>query len=290
MKRIVRKLYHFFRKMLLIFKALKKVYKYGGYQTVNITTVNRGEVLVGRNVLVTGGSSGIGFAIAKRAVEEGANVVISGRNESKLQAAATKINSSRLKIIVWDVSKVSEMDQNIEKTKTLLNGDIDILINNAGIVIGTQFPNVTEEDWETIYATNHKGLFFLTQKICDAWMAKKEAYHAYKVINISSQGGFVGATYPYRMTKWDIAGLTQGLGIKLAPEGIIVNGIAPGVIPTEALPFARNQKENVFYPQNVLERFGMPEEIAELAIFLMSNAANFIIGQTIVCDGGYSIK
>jgi len=92
------------------------------------------------------------------------------------------------------------------------------------------------------------------------------------------------------MTKWDIAGLTQGLGIKLAPYGIIVNGIAPGITATNMLPGYLNRKENVYCSQNPIKRFSFPEEIAELAIFLISDAGNFIVGQTIICDGGYSLK
>lgn len=92
------------------------------------------------------------------------------------------------------------------------------------------------------------------------------------------------------MTKWDIAGLTQGLGIKLAPHGIIINGIAPGIIATEMQAGLLNMKENIYSPMNPIKRYALPEEIAELALFLMSNASNFIVGQTIVCDGGYSLK
>ena len=100
----------------------------------------------------------------------------------------------------------------------------------------------------------------------------------------------MGATFPYRMTKWDIAGLTQGLGLKLAPQGIIVNGIAPGLTATPAMPALLDQRENVYCSQNPVQRISLPAEIAELAVFLMSDAANFIVGQTIVCDGGYSLR
>lgn len=289
MKNFIRKVFVFCQRLPLMIRSLRKIYRYGGYSTYNIANVCKGEILRGKNILITGGSTGIGLSIAKKCIEEGAIVVITGRNEAKLKQAKEQINSTSLKTLVWDISQISEIEEGIVKTKALFDGDIDILVNNAGIVNGIHFPSVTEEVWDKIYKTNSKGLFFLTQSLCDKWMKRDNNYQK-KVINISSQGGFVGATYPYRMTKWDVAGLTQGLGIKLAPFGIIVNGVAPGIIATGMQPNCINQKENVFCPENPLERFGLPEEIAELVTFLISDASNFIVGQTIICDGGYSIK
>lgn len=257
--------------------------------TINIAQINHGEILKNKRVLITGGSSGIGFSIAKKCVQEGANVVITGRSESKLIEAKSKFNNSVLKTLVWDITEVSQLEIGIENAKQLLGGDIDLLVNNAGVNNGVQFPNVTEEMWENMYATNSKGLFFLTQSLCRQWMQKEER-QIKKIINISSQGAFVGATYPYRMTKWDVVGLTQGLGLKMAPHNIIVNGIAPGIVATKMQPNCLKQNDNVYYPRNPLKRFALPEEIAELAIYLLSDASNFIVGQTIACDGGYSLK
>lgn len=290
MIKILRKFRRLFLRISLTLKNVLKVIKYGNYSTVNIAQIYHGDILKGKKILVTGGSTGIGFSIAKKCISEGADVIITGRTDSKLKIACEKIGSNSLKSLVWDVSSISEIDDKLEECRRLLNGDIDILVNNAGIVNGTHYPNVTEEIWDRVYAANSKGLFFLTQALCSHW-EKRKNYNLKKVINISSQGGFVGATYPYRMTKWDIIGLTQGLGLKLAPKGILVNGIAPGITATPALrmDFEQNEK-NTYCSQNPLERFALPEEIAELSAFLMSDAANFIVGQTIVCDGGYSIK
>lgn len=289
MKKILLKLMRFAKRMPLIVKSLKKIYKIGGYSSFNIATINYGTILKGKKILITGGSSGIGLSIAKKCIKEGAFVVITGRNENKLNQVTRDINNKLLKSQVWDISKISSIENEIVETERLLGGKIDILVNNAGVLSESSFPNINEDSWDKTYATNSKGLFFLTQAICKRWM-NENASHTRKIINISSQGGFVGATYPYRMTKWDIAGLTQGLGIKLAPHGILVNGIAPGIIATDMQPNIMVQKDNIFCSQNPLERFALPEEIAELAIFLMSDACNFIVGQTIVCDGGFSIK
>ncbi len=284
-----KRVFRFIKKMPLIIKSLKKIYRYGGYSTVNVATVTYGEILAGKRVLITGGSSGIGLSIAQKCIAEGATVLITGRNTVKLKHAEQVIQSHLLTTMIWDASQIAQIENNITEAKKLLGGDIDILVNNAGIIDTVTFPNITEKIWDKIYATNSKGLFFLTQALCKKWM-KNPNSNTKKVINISSQGGFVGATYPYRMTKWDVAGLTQGLGIKLAPYGIIVNGIAPGIIATEMQPGSLRQKENVYCPQNPIGRFALPKEIAELAIFLISDASNFIVGQTIVCDGGFSLK
>ena len=100
----------------------------------------------------------------------------------------------------------------------------------------------------------------------------------------------MGATYPYRMTKWDIRGLTRGLGAKMAPYGVIVNGIAPGVVKTDMQDFSLKQGDNVYCNQNILERVSLPEEIAELAAYMISDACTFMIGQTILIDGGASLN
>jgi NAD(P)-dependent dehydrogenase (short-subunit alcohol dehydrogenase family) len=289
MNRILNNTNAFINRIILTVKSLKKIYRYGGYTTVNIISVNRGQILKNKNILITGGSSGIGLEIAKRCIDEGATVVITGRNEEKLTRAYSEIKNNRLKTLVWDISKIAIIEDQIKKTEELLNGNIDVLINNAGIIDGVNFPNITEEIWDKVYAINSKGLFFLTQSLAKEWMNKNRNQQK-KIINISSQGAFIGATYPYRMTKWDIVGLTQGLGLKLAQFGIIVNGIAPGIIATKMQPKLLKQNENLFCSLNPLQRFALPEEIAELAIFLLSDASNFIVGQTIVCDGGFSLK
>lgn len=289
MRNLVRFAVDLVKKTLLILMSIKKIYQSGGYSTFQIAKIDYGQILRGKSVLITGGSAGIGFSIAKKFVGEGASVIITGRDKEKLAAAAHEINSLNLRTIVWDAADFAITEQKLNECRLLLNGDIDILVNNAGIVNGAQFPDVHEETYDAIYLINHKSLFFLSQAVYKNWISERPK-NLKKIINISSQGGFVGATYPYRMTKWDIAGLTQGLGVKLAPHGVIVNGIAPGIIATAMQPSTLKQGENNFCVLNPLGRFALPDEIAELALFLAGDASNFIIGQTIVCDGGFSIK
>lgn len=186
-----------------------------------------------------------------------------------------------------DISQVNVLESKIEESERLLGGTIDIVVNNAGTYAKTHFPNVTEDDWEKVYNTNSKGTFFLTQEICKRWKDNSPS-DIKKIINITSQGAFVGANNAYRMSKWDVRGLTKYLGQSLSSKGIIVNSIAPGLIMTDMQPKFQEQGNNYYTDINKLHRLARPEEIAELAVFLMSDAANFIVGQTILCDGGYA--
>lgn len=266
-----------------------KCYRYGGVASVSISYPLQNEVLKGKNILVTGGGSGIGLAIAKKCASCGANILITGRNAEKLEHAVAEIGRERCGFLIWDISNIADINKRLEECQLILGGEINILINNAGVAPSKFWGNVDEEEWDKIYSTNLKGLFFLTQAIVKVWKNKPQDDYR-KIINISSQGGFVGATYPYRMVKWDIRGLTEGLGKQLIKDRIIVNGIAPGVVKTAMQSFSLHQGDNLYTNQNLIERVILPDEIAELALFLISDVSNAIVGQTIVCDGGYTLK
>ncbi|WP_017445379.1 SDR family NAD(P)-dependent oxidoreductase [Gayadomonas joobiniege] len=280
----VNKLVKFLLLPIKFLKVLKIYFRDGGVTYANISVVNRYESLKNKNILITGGASGIGFAIAKKAIGEGAFVVISGRNLRKLQQAKAEINSERLKVIQWDVSDFSVLKAKFLEANGLLNGNLNILINNAGVLLKQEFLTVDEDTWDKTYAVNSKAIYFLSQLVANHWIDRKSEG---KIINISSTSGFYGVSIPYGTTKWDVVGLTEGLGKRLYPHGIIVNGIAPGRTATAML--GKGADANLYDSKTSAKRFGTPEEIAELAGFLMSDSANFIVGQTIVCDGGYTL-
>ena len=259
-----------------------------GIQNIQISELSSGELLRNKNIVITGGGSGIGLAVAKAAIKQGAQVIITGRNLDKLHEAQNELGTKNIFCLEWDIADVDSAEQKIQECERLFQAPISILVNNAGIQPHKFFPNVDEKEWDNIYSINSKGTFFLCEAICKHWIEKPD-YNYRKIINMSSQGGFVGATYPYRMSKWDIRGLTEGLGLEMAKYGVLVNGIAPGVIRTKMQEFSMKQGDNIYCDQNPLLRVGLPEEIAELAVFMMSDSCNFMTGQTILIDGGFSL-
>lgn len=269
--------------------SLISLFKSGGFSKFEILYTNRSDLLKDKKILITGGMSGIGLAMAKKFSNDGALVLITGRDSKKFKSISKKLKNYNIKFIEWDVRKIKYFDTNLQKVCSILGGSIDILVNNAAIILDDDFFNISEDTWTDVYNTNSKSVFFLCQSICRKWLKEKNK-NIKKIINISSQGGFVGATYPYRLTKWDIAGLTQGLAIKMIKHKIIVNGIAPGIVATKMVPQYLKEKNNIYCNINPIKRFAFPEEIAELAAFIASDSSNYIVGQTIVCDGGYSIR
>lgn len=284
------RLLHFVKRSIATLKATRQFWRQGGYTRVAVNQIDRGGTLQGKRVLVTGGSAGIGLAIAKKCLSEGAQVVITGRSSEKLKSAQTYIDSPNLHCLQWDVADVLLVEEKLNEVSDLLGAEPDVLVNNAGILGGhRQFADLTEDVWDKLISVNAKGVVFLTQCAVKRWRRK---HLSAKVINMSSMRGTLGVQDgPYGMSKWALNGLTRGLGLDLAPHGIIVNGIAPGIIATDSINVKGVQpEENAYLDYVPNKRIGSVEEVAELAAFLMSDAANYIVGQTIVCDGGYSLK
>jgi len=269
-------------------RHLRKTWRDGGVTMIQVAQVQRGETLRDRHILITGGTHGIGLAIAHKCLQEGALVVITGRDQTRLNEAAATLASPRLKTLVWDVAEVSAASDKLETALALADGRLDVLCNNAGLLTKEKdLLELTENSWDQITSVNAKGLVFTTQAVCRHWIKHQQPG---KILNIASMRGVLGVVDgPYGMSKWGVVGLTKGLGRTMMPHGIIVNGIAPGVTDTSipGLDAADNAFAEWCTPS---QRIALPEEIAELAVFLLSDAANYIVGQTIVCDGGYSLN
>ena len=271
-----------------LIKNLRTIYKRGDIVHVNVTSSSAHCLLKDKVALVTGGTRGIGFAIAKKFVSEGAIVVITGRDEETLKNSVKKLSSSMVHYVVWDAVDFDSYKKNVSSLVEKF-GDIDILVNNAGQYKPSDFLTCDVKTWESLYRTNSESTFFMCQVFCRLWL-KTQGGKTRKIINISSQGGFTTANNAYRMTKWDIRGLTEWLGYSYSKNGIIVNGIAPGIIMTDMQPKYVEFPDNYYTADNPTRRLGLPIEIAELALFLASDVSNFIVGQTILCDGGYTLK
>ena len=250
----------------------------------NITKLAPNEMLKGRTALITGASSGIGFEIAKSYLEAGAKVIITGRDKDRIEHACSQLKSIHQNYIVYGI-QMNNCDVSIfkEKLEEMLRwkdiNQIDILVNNAG-VLGGDIRDTTETEYDNIVNTNLKGVFFLSQMIGHYY---KEQHIEGNILNIASSSSLRPAASAYTITKWGIRGLTLGLAKILAPYGIIVNGIAPGPTATRMI-FKESNTDIAF--KNPIGRCAMPEEIANMAVFLVSNMGRSIVGDIIYMTGG----
>ncbi len=254
---------------------------------VNIAQIQYGGILEGKKVLITGGTRGLGYSIAQRALEEKALVSITGRNMENLQEAKKKLgNSNKLFLFEHDVRDVSTDDDLIRKARAAMGG-IDILINNAGISIhDIDYSNCSEEQWDAQMDTNLKGVYFLTQAFMKYYdeVGKRQG----KIINMVSERGLYGDDVPYGLAKRALISYTEGLARQLIQKGVRVNAIAPGVTATDMTGY--DPDGNLFRAYARGRRVLLPEEIAETAIFLMSDASNCISGQVIACNEGNHLR
>lgn len=259
--------------------------------TANIVSLSVNELLKGRVAIVTGGTSGIGYSIAEAFLNSGARVVITGRSEERLQSAvcqlkeATHVSEDKIYGVVLDNSKPETfMDKFIEIRK-LLGGNtcIDILVNNAG-VLGGHIINTTEEQFDTVLDTNLKGVFFLSRLL-----AKHMKNNGIKgnILNIASSSSLRPAVSAYTLSKWGLRGLTLGLAKALIPFGIVVNGVAPG--PTATPMLIKDNSGNIDLPSSPAGRYALPEEIANMAVVLVSDMGRMVIGDIVYMTGGTAV-
>lgn len=250
------------------------------------TPVDTQRLLDGKVALITGGSSGIGFAIAEAVVKSGGRVILAGRNENTLKEKAAELNGSAAetaaKYIVLDVRDVIAMPEKVqEASKAFDKGQIDILVNSAGLVSKSSFENTTEEEYDAIMETNAKGTFFMSQAIGRYMIEEKIKGH---ILNVTSSSALRPAWTPYQMSKWAVRGLTLGLADSLIPYGITVNAIAPG--PTATPMLGKNKGDSLYNSQCPAGRYAYPTEIASLAVFMMSDMGDLIVGDTFYITGG----
>ena len=248
-----------------------------------IITVKPNELFIGKKILITGGGSGIGYAMAKNLAAEGATIVISGRNEEKLKQAAQEIGC---KYCVMDITNVDQLQRIfIEEDKKI--GGFDCLINNAGLSLHeSSFEEVSIDNFDKQFNTNFRGAYFLTQSFVNR--CKEYERKNCKIIFISSQRGTFVDNIPYGLTKATINSLVQGLAYDLIKDDIRVYGLAPGATVTDLIGFETNG--NLYYEINRTKRLYIPEEVAEVANFLLTDRANCLSGNILVCDEGRSIN
>ncbi len=238
-------------------------------------------------ILITGGGSGIGMAIAKRFTDAGAKVTILGKNLDKLNTAKSEIASENLFILQGNVANADKIGEYIALASQMMGG-LDGVVNNAGVgtsqVTGRGYEpwDITPDEWDAVTEVNLKGAFFVMREAVD-YMCNNGVRG--NILNISSNAACMDITGSYGSSKLSILKMTRAFGKKFGHNGIIINGIAPGATATPMI--ARYCKdENAPYERHAIERFIKPYEIAELAYYLMSNFGEIICGHTVVADGG----
>lgn len=238
-------------------------------------------------ILITGGGSGIGKAIAKRLVNAGACVTILGRNIDKLNNVKEEINSKNLFVLQGDISKTNEVMNYIKEASRLMGG-LDGIVNNAAVgtsqVTGRGYEpwDITPDEWDTVTGINLKGAFFVMREAVDYMLANNIRGN---ILNISSNASCMDILGSYGSSKLSILKMTRAFGKRFGHNGIIINGIAPGATATPMI--SRYCKdENDPYERHAIGRFIKPYEMAELAYYLMSEMGEIICGHTVVADGG----
>lgn len=279
-----------------VINSIKRVIKYilYGVPTVkkvqaNVVSLDINKMLDGRVALITGGTSGIGKAIAETFLKSGATVIITGRDESKINNVLNEIKNQNVlyeqKVFGVQLNNIqpSSFGHKLEEIIKLISpAKIDILVNNAGIG-GGDISNTTEDEFDQVIKTNLNGTFFLS-KIVSKYMIKNSIKG--NILNIASSSSLRPAASAYTFSKWGIRGFTLGLAKTLAPFDITVNGLAPG--PT-ATPMLHCDGHDISFEKNPMRRFAMPEEIANMAAVLVSDMGRMIVGDIVYMTGGAGV-
>jgi 3-oxoacyl-[acyl-carrier protein] reductase len=238
--------------------------------------------------IVTGGSRGIGKAIAQILASEGAKVIIVDRSNAEDVVDVIKLiqnDGGIASFIRTDVTKVDEVEEMIKKIIKDFDR-IDILINNAGINRDAFLVEMDIKDWMDVIDTNINGVFYCTKTVARAMILQRSG----KIINISSIVGDIGiyGQCNYTASKAAVNGFTRAASVELAPFGIQVNAVAPGMINTKMTEKLRKSKIGTkIFSQIPMERFGDPEEVARVVLFLASDDSSYITGEIIHVTGGF---
>ena len=247
--------------------------------------------LAGRTALVTGGSRGIGRMIAAGYLQAGARVFISARKAEACEATAAELAPlGPCTSLPADVSNTAGIDALVAALREHTD-HLDILVNNAGAAWGAPFDEFPESGWDKVMNLNTRSPFFLTQRLHAMLKAGAARGHLAKVINVASIDGISlnpMETYSYHASKAGLIHLTRRLSLRLAPEGIVVNGIAPGAFASDMNRVARDHADEVarMIPAG---RIGNDDDMAGVAIYLASRAGDYVVGHTVVVDGGVSM-
>ena len=236
--------------------------------------------------IITGSAQGIGLGIAKLFAKEGSKVVVTDRNADVCNKTYEELKAQGYNVvsIPCDVTNIKDVENLFVKTAENF-GKVDILVNNAGIFPFVKFEDMSENDWEKVMNVNLKGMFFCSQ------FATKVMDPGSRIVNISSIASFVGfeGLVHYCTTKGGVNSFTRTLALEISPKKINVNAVAPGAIETPGAAMTEETKNNTL-KLIPLSRIGQPEDIAKACLFFASNLSDYVTGQVLTVDGGWTLR
>jgi len=241
--------------------------------------------------IVTGGGTGIGRSIALLFAKEGASVVVCGRRKDVLDSVVLEIENAGGKSIAIcsDVSSFSQVS-NLAKTTLEKFGSIDVLVNNAGIALSGDTVSGSEEDWDKVINTDLKGVWLCSKAILPQMIKQGKG----KIVNMASIAGLIGfeRSAAYGAAKGGVINLTREMALDYSSKGINVNAIAPGFIETDMTKdmLSDESMRKDFLSKTPVGRFGKPEDIAFATLYLASSESDFVSGEILVVDGGFTVR
>jgi 3-oxoacyl-[acyl-carrier protein] reductase len=240
--------------------------------------------LTDKTALVTGATGGIGGAIAKALHKQGATVVISGRQQDKLDALATELGT-KVHVVPCDLGNKAQVAKLVDEATAKL-GRLDILVNNAGLTKDNLFMVMKDEQWDEVIAVNLTSTFMLMRAAARGMMRARTGYG--RIINISSVSGIIGnpGQGNYAASKAGMIGMSKSLAREVASRGITVNCIAPGFISTPMTDALNEKQVSAIRDAIPAQKFGTPDDIAVATVYLASPEAGYMTGQTLHVNGG----
>lgn len=272
-------------------KRIGKALLHAGPKTITqieLKQVTTGDILSDKIILITGGGSGIGLALAKKFIHEGARVIIAGRNQERLKHNSEMLGE-RCCYLVYDLEETKKIDQFMKQSNKLFEKPVNCIVSNAGVSLHEGgYQNVTEEGFEKQFKINLQSGFFLSQAFLK-YRHERNITESANILFMSSETGDMAYDIPYGMTKAAVNSMVGGLSRREYKNGIRVNAIAPGPTVSE-MTKEYADRNNLTREGQASGRMFVPEEIAEVATFLLSDASICISGEVIHCNAGNHLR
>lgn len=247
--------------------------------------------LDGKISLVTGGSRGLGFAMAEGLAKAGSRLILVSRSLESLQVAAAKLteeNGVQVAALSWDVSGIGSLAELVDRAAAIF-GSLDVLVNNAGAQVRKPFLEITPDEYDQVLNTNLKAVYFLGQQVARYMVANRVAGRIINVASLTSKLG-IRNTSAYSASKGGVYSLTKSMAVELAGYDIRVAAVAPGYFRTQLTEAAFQDSERLRWMESriPLGRTGTPQDLAGTVVFLASPAADYLTGNVIFVDGGWT--